>query len=131
MSRDIGLRCLGTLVSGLGAGPAAWLLVLVAPVGLLGLDEMHREDLAAGEVGDGDVVVVGEREDAFGGRHAELVHPSGAADAHLAFGVEPVEARHAAAIALLTGQAITPSGAFDLPLSKSQVLAKAGPLIEQ
>jgi hypothetical protein len=59
------------------------------------------------------------------------VHPSGAADAHLAFGVEPVEARHAAAIALLTGQAITPSGAFDLPLSKSQVLAKAGPLLGQ
>jgi hypothetical protein len=42
-----------------------------------------------------------------------------------------VEARHAAAIALLTGQPITPSGAFDKPLSKSQVLAKAGPLIKQ
>jgi hypothetical protein len=42
-----------------------------------------------------------------------------------------VEARHAAAIALLTGRAITPSGAFDEPLSKSQVLAKAGPLIKQ
>jgi Ferritin-like domain len=42
-----------------------------------------------------------------------------------------VEARHAAAIALLTGAQITPSGAFDLPLSKSQVLAKAGPLIKQ
>src|ERR1700733_5623658 len=41
-----------------------------------------------------------------------------------------VEARHAAAIALLTGEAITPSGAFDLPLSKAQVLAKAGPLIK-
>jgi hypothetical protein len=40
-----------------------------------------------------------------------------------------VEARHAAAIALLTGSPITPNGAFDKPLSKSQVLAKAGPLI--
>ncbi len=40
------------------------------------------------------------------------------------------EARHVAAIALLTGDPITPSGAFDKPLSKSQVLAKAGPLIK-
>ncbi len=40
-----------------------------------------------------------------------------------------VEARHAASIALLTGSMITPDGAFDKPLSKSQVLAKAGPLI--
>ena len=41
-----------------------------------------------------------------------------------------VEARHAAAIALLTGSKITPDGAFDKPLSKKQVLAKAGPLIK-
>jgi hypothetical protein len=41
-----------------------------------------------------------------------------------------VEARHAASIALLTGMPITPSGAFDKPLTKSQVLAKAGPLIK-
>ena len=47
----------------LGARPSAGLFVLVAPVGLLRLDEMRREDLAGGEVGDGDVVVVGERED--------------------------------------------------------------------
>ncbi len=40
-----------------------------------------------------------------------------------------VEARHAAAIAGLTGGAITPDGAFDKPLTKQQVLAKAGPLI--
>jgi hypothetical protein len=40
-----------------------------------------------------------------------------------------VEARHAAAIGLLLHQPVTPSGAFDKPLSKSQVLAKAGPLI--
>jgi hypothetical protein len=42
-----------------------------------------------------------------------------------------VEACHAAAIALLTGDPITPNGAFDKPLSKNQVLAKAGPLIKQ
>jgi rubrerythrin len=40
------------------------------------------------------------------------------------------EARHAASIAVLTGQSITPNGAFDKPLTKSQVLAKAGPLIK-
>jgi hypothetical protein len=41
-----------------------------------------------------------------------------------------VEARHAASIALLTHGQITPSGAFDKPLTKAQVLAKAGPLIK-
>jgi rubrerythrin len=41
-----------------------------------------------------------------------------------------VEARHAASIGLLTGQPVTPSGAFDEPLTKAQVLAKAGPLIK-
>jgi Ferritin-like domain len=42
-----------------------------------------------------------------------------------------VEARHAAAIALLVGKAITPDGGFDKPQSKPQVLAKAGPLIKK
>jgi hypothetical protein len=42
-----------------------------------------------------------------------------------------VEARHAAAIALLTGSPITPNGAFDKPLTKAQVLAAAGPLIKK
>jgi Ferritin-like domain len=42
-----------------------------------------------------------------------------------------VEARHAASIAVLTGMPITPSGAFDKPLSMKQVLAKAGPLIKK
>ena len=42
-----------------------------------------------------------------------------------------VEARHAASIALLTGEKITPNGAFDKPLTKPQVLAKAGPLIKK
>jgi hypothetical protein len=41
-----------------------------------------------------------------------------------------VEARHAASIALLVGSKITPDGAFDKPLTKPQVLAKAGPLIK-
>ncbi len=41
-----------------------------------------------------------------------------------------VEARHAAAIGLLTHQAVTPNGGFDKPLTKSQVLAAAGPLIK-
>ncbi len=42
-----------------------------------------------------------------------------------------VEARHAAAIALLTGSKITPNGGFDKPLTKAQVLKKAGPLIKK
>jgi hypothetical protein len=42
-----------------------------------------------------------------------------------------VEARHAASIALLTGDMITPDGAFDKPLNMKQVLAKAGPLIKK
>ncbi len=41
-----------------------------------------------------------------------------------------VEARHAAAIALLTNQKITPDGGFDKPLSKPAVLARAKPLIK-
>ena len=41
-----------------------------------------------------------------------------------------VEARHAAAIGLLTGQSVVPNGGFDKPLTKKQVLAAAGPLIK-
>jgi hypothetical protein len=37
-----------------------------------------------------------------------------------------VEARHAASIALVTNRSITPSGAFDKPLTTPEVLAKAG-----
>ena len=54
------------------------------------------EDLAGVEVGDGDVVVVGECEDAFAGvrgADAEVVHAAGAAQAHLAVGVEAVVAQ--------------------------------------
>lgn len=41
-----------------------------------------------------------------------------------------VEARHAAAINLLIGKSPTPDQGFDVPLTKGQVLAKAGPLIK-
>ena len=41
-----------------------------------------------------------------------------------------VEARHAAAIGLLTNQSVTPNGAFDKPLGKAQVLKAAKPLIK-
>ncbi len=54
-------------------------------------------------------------------------------DPHLlaaAGSIVQVEARHAAAIGLLTHQSVVPDGAFDKPLTKAQVLAKAGPLIK-
>ena len=57
---------------------------------------MGGEDFAGLEFDHRDVVVVGEREDAFAGvrgADAEVVHPSGAAEGHLAFGVEPVVAQ--------------------------------------
>jgi hypothetical protein len=41
-----------------------------------------------------------------------------------------IEARHAAAIALLTNKAITPNGAFDKPLNTKTVLAAVKPLIK-
>ncbi|WP_249012022.1 ferritin-like domain-containing protein [Conexibacter sp. DBS9H8] len=41
-----------------------------------------------------------------------------------------VEARHAAAIGLLTGKSPVPNGGFDKPLTKAQVLKAAGPLIK-
>jgi hypothetical protein len=42
-----------------------------------------------------------------------------------------IEARHAAAIALLTGEKITPNGAFDKALTKAEVLKAATPLIQK
>jgi hypothetical protein len=42
-----------------------------------------------------------------------------------------IEARHAAAINLLLGKTPTPDQGFDRPLTKEQVLAKAGPLIKK
>ncbi len=62
----------------------------------MGFDEVAAEDLAGGEVGDGDVVVVGEREDAFAGvfgADAEVVHSACSAEAHFAFVIEPVVAQ--------------------------------------
>ena len=41
-----------------------------------------------------------------------------------------IEARHAAAINLLIGSSPTPDQGFDRPLTKAEVLAKAGPLIK-
>jgi hypothetical protein len=41
-----------------------------------------------------------------------------------------IEARHAAAIDLLIGNSPTPNQGFDRPLTKAEVLAKAGPLIK-
>ena len=41
-----------------------------------------------------------------------------------------VEARHAATIGVLTSKSLTPSGAFDKPLTSAQVLKIAGPLIK-
>jgi hypothetical protein len=42
-----------------------------------------------------------------------------------------IEARHAAAIDLLIGKSPTPNQGFDRPLTKTQVLAAAGPLIKK
>ena len=42
-----------------------------------------------------------------------------------------IEARHAAAIDLLIGKSPTPNEGFDKPLSKTEVLAAAGPLIKK
>jgi hypothetical protein len=41
-----------------------------------------------------------------------------------------IEARHAAAINLLLSESPTPSGGFDVPLTKAQVLTKVKPLIK-
>jgi hypothetical protein len=46
-------------------------------------------------------------------------------------GIVQIEARHAAAINLLIGRSPTPNQGFDRPLTKAQVLAKAGPLIKK
>jgi hypothetical protein len=40
------------------------------------------------------------------------------------------EARHAATVAMLTSESITPNGAFDKALTMKEVLAKADPLIK-
>ena len=42
-----------------------------------------------------------------------------------------IEGRHAAAIDLLIGKSPTPTGGFDVPLTKAQVLKKIGPLVKK
>jgi Ferritin-like domain len=64
---------------------------------------------------------------AYNGAGPSLTNPAYLAAAG---SIVQIEARHAATIALITGQKITPDGAFDKPLSKAQVLKKAGPLIK-
>ena len=57
---------------------------------------MGGQDLACGEVDDGDGGLVGDGQDAgalVGGAGAEVVHASGAAQAHFSFGVEAVVAQ--------------------------------------
>jgi hypothetical protein len=53
------------------------------------------------------LVVVGEREDAFagvGGAGGEVVHPAGAAEGHLAFGVESVVAQAVVRLGVCAGR---------------------------
>lgn len=64
---------------------------------------------------------------AYNGAEPSLSNPAYLAAAG---SIVQVEARHAAAIGLLTGQPVTPDGGFDKPLTKAQVLAQAGPLIK-
>jgi hypothetical protein len=64
---------------------------------------------------------------AYNGAGPSLTNPAYLAAAG---SIVQIEARHAASIAIITNQKITPDGAFDKPLSKAQVLKKAGPLIK-
>jgi hypothetical protein len=64
---------------------------------------------------------------AYNGAGPSLTNPAYLAAAG---SIVQVEARHAASIGLLTMQSVTPDGGFDKPLTKAQVLAKAGPLIK-
>src|SRR6185312_15957766 len=74
-------------------GPSAWGFHRVAPVGFFGVDGVDREDLAGGEVDDGDGGVVGDQDAVFaavGGADAEVVHAGGAAEADFSVGVDVV-----------------------------------------
>jgi hypothetical protein len=53
--------------------------------------------------------------------------PSNPAYLGAAGSIVQVEARHAAAIGLLIDRPVTPNGGLDRPLTKAEVLAKAGP----
>jgi hypothetical protein len=86
---------------------------LVAPVGLVRLDQVAGEDFAGSELGDGDVLVVGERDHAFAGvldADPEVVHPASAAQAHPAFGVEPVVAQPVMAVRVGSGVGVPAVG---------------------
>jgi hypothetical protein len=77
----------------LGGRPPAWLCVLVAPVALVGLDQMSAEDLAGLEIAHEHLVVIGEREHtstSVFGAGPEVMHPSGAAETHAPLLVEAV-----------------------------------------
>ena len=68
--------------------------MLVAPVGVVGLDVVGGQDLAGVAVDDGDGVGVDDHQDGLAGvadADAEVVHVSGAAQADLAVGVDMVE----------------------------------------
>ena len=70
--------------------------MLVAPVAAVGLDVVGRDDLAGVEHDDGDVVVVGDGEDAFAGvvgADPEVVHAAGASEADVAVDVDAVVAQ--------------------------------------
>jgi hypothetical protein len=64
------------------------------------------QDFAGSQFDDGDAGLVGDREDflaAVGGADAEVVHAAGAAEGHLAFGVEPVVAQAVVALGVAVG----------------------------
>ena len=80
-------------------------------------EELPEACLRAGEYGVG----------AYNGAGPSLKNPAYLAAAG---SIVQIEARHAASIAVLIGQKVTPHGGFDIPLSKAKVLAAAGPLIK-
>src|SRR5579875_846902 len=66
-------------------------------------DEVAAENLARGQIGYEDLVVVGQREDTLAGvcgAGAEVVHASGSAEAHFAVGIEPVVAQPVVALSV-------------------------------
>ena len=76
---------------------------MVAPVALIGLDEMAREDLAGSEIDDRDLPLVNDGEDTAAGMgraDLEVVHAAAAPEGHDALGVGDVvaEAEVAAAV---------------------------------
>ena len=69
---------------------------MVAPVALVGLDPMARENLARVERDEGDVGLIDDREDTtprMGDAGVEVVEPTGAAERHRALAVGDVVAQ--------------------------------------